>query len=202
MRMVCLDLVGQQMQQLFIELTRILADVQVIVIVRLKAGHQLTLLKHFYFTAFAIVVQVFTNLKMMNLFIYSDTDRVIFHLLAITIRIKCSFNFLLILFLFYPTNKLTIKLLYQQPKHTTMQEEETFEIAVKINEGLEPLTFTIIAQDDISTPEHVFSFKVTRDKHTLATIRPDADHCWQLLKGEMEKEDVDAIGSAIDAHYA
>jgi len=200
--MVRFDLICQQMQQFFFQFSLVLADVQVIVFVRLKAGYYSAILKYVHFTAFAVVVQVFTNLKMMNLFIYSDTDRVIFHLLAITIRIKCSFNFLLILFLFYPTNKLTIKLLYQQPKHTTMQEEETFEIAVKINEGLEPLTFTIIAQDDISTPEHVFSFKVTRDKHTLATIRPDADHCWQLLKGEMEKEDVDAIGSAIDAHYA
>lgn len=81
------------------------------------------------------------------------------------------------------------------------EEEEIFEIAVNVNPGLEPLTFTIIAYADRTTPEHVLSFKVTRDKNTLATIRPDAEHYWYLVEGEMEQEQVDAIGAAIDGHY-
>jgi hypothetical protein len=83
-----------------------------------------------------------------------------------------------------------------------MQEEEIFEIAVKVNPGLEPLTFTIVAYDDITTPEHVLNFKVTRDKKTLCILRPDADHCWHSIEGEMGQEQVDAIGAAIDGHYA
>ncbi|TCC95012.1 hypothetical protein [Pedobacter hiemivivus] len=81
-------------------------------------------------------------------------------------------------------------------------EEEIFEIAVKINQGLEPLTFTITAFDDGSTPEHVTNFKVTRDKEIIGTLRPDAGNCWKLVEGNMDEEQVDAIGAAIDRHYA
>ena len=79
MWMMCLDLISQQMQQFLVYIAWILTDVQVIVTIRFKAGHQLPLLKNFDFTAFAVVVQVFTNLEMVNLFIYSDADWVIFH---------------------------------------------------------------------------------------------------------------------------
>ena len=68
-----------------------------------------------------------------------------------------------------------------------MQEkEETFEVVVNINRGLEPLTFTIIAYDETTTPEHVLAFKVSRDKETLGTLQPDEHHCWHLVDGEME----------------
>ena len=79
MRVVRLDLVCQQMQQLFFQVARVLADVQVVVVIRLKAGHQPALLKYFHFTAFAVMVQVFSNFKMVHLFVKADRDRVIFH---------------------------------------------------------------------------------------------------------------------------
>lgn len=62
-------LVCQQMQQLLIKLARILADVEEVVRIGLKAGDELTLLKYFYFTTFAIVVQVFTNFKLVDVFV-------------------------------------------------------------------------------------------------------------------------------------
>ena len=83
--------------------------------------------------------------------------------------------------------------------------EETFLITVEINQGLEPTTFTVTPEENseiIPGQEMIFKLSREKDKDTLAVITPDADHCWQLVKGEMEKEDVDAIGSAIDAHYA
>jgi hypothetical protein len=82
------------------------------------------------------------------------------------------------------------------------EEEEIFEIAVDINHGLEPLTFNISPFEDTRTPENVLNFKVMRDKKTIAVLRPDADHCWKLLEGNMDQEQVDAIGAAIDGHYA
>lgn len=81
------------------------------------------------------------------------------------------------------------------------EEEEIFDIAVNIHEGLEPLIFTIIVSDDTSTPEHVLDFKVTRNKETLGIIRPDGENSWQLLAGDLEQEQVDALGEGIDKHY-
>lgn len=81
-------------------------------------------------------------------------------------------------------------------------EEEIFEIAVKINQGLEPLTFTITAYDDASTSGHVTNFTVTRDKEVIGKLRPDAENCWKLVEGDIDEEQVDAIGAAIDRHYA
>lgn len=63
------DLVCQQVQHLLIKLARILADVQIVVVTGLETGDELALLKYFYFTAFAIVMQVFTNFKMVNLLV-------------------------------------------------------------------------------------------------------------------------------------
>ena len=91
MRMVRLDLISQQMQQLLIQLTGILADVQVIVVIRLEAGHQLTFLEDFHFAAFAALVQVLTNLKMVNLFVNTDNDWVIFHSVDTTIWMAMQF---------------------------------------------------------------------------------------------------------------
>ena len=85
------------------------------------------------------------------------------------------------------------------------QHEETFQVTVQINEGLEPMTLTVIAEESKAPiQDHELTFKITRDKDDdiLAILAPDADHCWQVIKGEMEQEEVDLIGAAIDAHYA
>jgi hypothetical protein len=83
------------------------------------------------------------------------------------------------------------------------KQEETFTISVEINQGLEPLTLTIVPDHPASlNSTQKPSFKVTRDNHTLALLRPDADHCWKLLEGDIKHEEVDAIGAAIDGHYS
>lgn len=81
-------------------------------------------------------------------------------------------------------------------------QDKSFNISVEINQGLEPLTFTIIPVDDISlSNEEVLSFKVTRDKETIAILKSDQQHSWQQLEGKLDQKDVNAIGLAIDAHY-
>ena len=83
------------------------------------------------------------------------------------------------------------------------KQEKTFDISVEINPGLEPLTLTIIPDDQTSLDANQEpSFKVIRDNNTLAVLGTDADHRWKLLEGDMEQEQVDAIGAAIDSHYA
>ena len=83
------------------------------------------------------------------------------------------------------------------------KQEETFNISVEINRGLEPLTLTIIPDDQVSlNASQESSFKVIRDNNTLAVLRADADHCWKLLEGDIQQEQVDTIGAAIDSHYA
>lgn len=85
------------------------------------------------------------------------------------------------------------------------QQEETFQVTVQINQGMEPTTLTIIAEENTKlSPDHELLFKVSRDKDSelLAMLIPDADHCWKLLEGNMEQQEVDMIGAAIDAHYA
>lgn len=79
------DLICKQMEQLFVQIAGIMADLEVIVFIWLKTGYQLSILKYFNFTAFAVMMQVFTNFEMVNLFIYTDSDRVIFHSEEITI---------------------------------------------------------------------------------------------------------------------
>jgi len=85
------------------------------------------------------------------------------------------------------------------------QQEETFEITVQINEGLEPTTFTVLAEDtsDI-TSAHELVFKLSRqkDKEILAVLSPDADHQWHQLQGEFHQDEIETIGAAIDAYYA
>jgi formyltetrahydrofolate hydrolase len=85
------------------------------------------------------------------------------------------------------------------------QQDETFQVTVQINEGMEPTTLTVIAQENTSlSPAHDLVLKITRDKDNeqLAVIIRDADHCWQLLEGNMEQHEVDLIGAAIEGHYA
>ena len=84
------------------------------------------------------------------------------------------------------------------------QQEEIFEITVKINEGLEPTTFSVLAEDNsdiTSAHELVFQLSRQKDKETLAVLSPDADHQWHQLQGEFSEHEIDAIGAAIDAHY-
>ncbi|WGQ10564.1 hypothetical protein QG516_02705 [Pedobacter gandavensis] len=81
-------------------------------------------------------------------------------------------------------------------------QEESFNISVEINQGLEPLTFTIIPVDDASlSNKGALSFKVTRDKETLAILKSDQPHSWQQLEGKLDQKDVNVVGLAIEAHY-
>jgi hypothetical protein len=85
------------------------------------------------------------------------------------------------------------------------QQEETFLVTVKINEGLEPTTFSVLAEDnsDITTAhELVFKLSREKDKDILAVLTPGADHQWQQLKGDFNRHEIDSIGAAIDAHYS
>lgn len=80
------------------------------------------------------------------------------------------------------------------------QNEETFNVSVEINRGLEPLTLTVITYNSSLEP-HELNFKVTRNNETLAIIVRDEDQCWKQLEGTIEQDEVDAIGIAIDLHY-
>ena len=85
------------------------------------------------------------------------------------------------------------------------QQEETFQVTVQINEGLEPTTFSVLAEDNSDiTSAHELVFKLSRqkDKEILAVLSPDADHQWHQLNGEFTEDEIETIGTAIDAHYA
>jgi len=82
------------------------------------------------------------------------------------------------------------------------QEEEIFNVSVAINTGLEPLTFTITAYYPGPDPKHEQNYRVTRDNETLGVLHQDADHHWHLLEGNLGQEEIQAIGQAIEAHYA
>lgn len=84
------------------------------------------------------------------------------------------------------------------------QQEETFQITVQINKGMEPTTLTVITEENTTfSSDHKLVIKITRDKdrEQLALLINDADHYWQILEGNMEQHEVDLIGAAIDAHY-
>jgi len=85
-------------------------------------------------------------------------------------------------------------------------QEQTFQITVQINEGLEPATLTVEAKEDKSMSQNYeMTYKITRDKDsdTLAVLAADArDHHWQILEGDLQQEAVDLIGAAIEARYA
>ncbi len=53
-----------------------------------------------------------------------------------------------------------------------------------------------------SDPNHERNYRVARDNETLeASIHLEsADDCWHLLEGNLEQEEIEAIGQAIDAH--
>ena len=83
------------------------------------------------------------------------------------------------------------------------QQEEGFQVTVQINQGLEPMAFTVIPEDNsVGDTDKETTFKITRDKdkEVLAVLTTDADHRWTIISGELEQQDADAIGAAIDAH--
>lgn len=85
------------------------------------------------------------------------------------------------------------------------QQEEIFQVTVQINKGLEPTTFTVIAEESseiTAAQEMVFKLSREKDKETLAILAPDTDHCWRQIEGDFNSDEVDALGAAIDAHYA
>lgn len=82
--------------------------------------------------------------------------------------------------------------------------EETFLITAEINKGLEPTTFAVAPEKKNETDashEKVFRLSREKDKDTLAVLSRDNDH-WQQIEGDFDKKEIDAIGAAIDAHYA
>lgn len=81
------------------------------------------------------------------------------------------------------------------------QEEEIFNISVAINTGLEPLTFTITTYYPAANPKHERNYGVTRDNEALGILHQDADRRWHLVEGNLEQEEIQSIGQAIDAHY-
>lgn len=82
-------------------------------------------------------------------------------------------------------------------------QEESFNVSVEINPGLEPLTFNIIpSKDSSSLRGDEFIYKVTRDKETLSVLQRDHQHGWKQLEGKLEQKELLAIGLAIDAYEA
>lgn len=83
------------------------------------------------------------------------------------------------------------------------QQEESFNVSIAINPGLEPLTFNIIPSKHPVVPkDEELSFKVTRDTETLAVLKHDQDQGWQQLEGKLEQKEIAAIGRAIEAYFA
>lgn len=82
-------------------------------------------------------------------------------------------------------------------------QQETFNVSVEINPGLEPLTFAVsLQQEPASMIDHRTNFKVTRDEQIFAVLYQDTDFHWKQIEGNIEQEQVDAIGEAITAHLA
>jgi GDP-mannose pyrophosphatase NudK len=77
----CLDLVGQQIQDLFIEPGCVLTNMQVLLRVRLKAGDKFAVLEHAVLATFAIMVRMLANLEMVYLLIQADRYQVFIHCL-------------------------------------------------------------------------------------------------------------------------
>ena len=80
MRNCGFDLIRQPVQQFFFKPGSVLADVQKVLRIRLKAGDKCATFVHTVFTAFAVMVRVLANLKVVNFLIVADRDRVLFHM--------------------------------------------------------------------------------------------------------------------------
>lgn len=73
------DLIGEQMQYLFIHVSGILADMQKVMRIRLKAGHIRAILKHPKLAFIILVMRIFADLEMVYFFLQVYSDGVIFH---------------------------------------------------------------------------------------------------------------------------
>src|ERR1700742_5100885 len=78
-RYQCFNLICQQVQNLLVHARSVLTDMQIVLRIRLEAGHKTTFLKNTIFTAFAVMMGMFTDLKMMNVLVLTYGDREIFH---------------------------------------------------------------------------------------------------------------------------
>lgn len=92
MRVVRLDLVRQQMQYLLINISRILADMQKVMIIRLEAGHKTAVLKYPEFAFRIVMVGIFANLEVVHFLVLADRDRVILHNNTTKIKWLCLSN--------------------------------------------------------------------------------------------------------------
>lgn len=83
-----------------------------------------------------------------------------------------------------------------------MQEKEEFQISVVFNPGLEPLTLTVtVDKTPLESSNHAYKFKIIRDQQILGVVGLDADHLWKKFEGNLNEDEVDDIGAAIDSHY-
>lgn len=85
------------------------------------------------------------------------------------------------------------------------QRQETFQLTIQINQGLEPSTFTVITEENSSARteyQKVFKLSRDKDKDLIAVLVPHADHCWQQIKGALNPDEVKSVGAAIDAHFS
>jgi hypothetical protein len=89
MGMMGLDLVSEQMQYFFVNLPRVLADLEEVVAVRRKAGDIVAILIHPVFALVVLVMGVFSHLEMMHFLVHFDFDRVIFHTLLTSKEAIC-----------------------------------------------------------------------------------------------------------------
>ncbi|WP_449437013.1 hypothetical protein [Pedobacter steynii] len=80
------------------------------------------------------------------------------------------------------------------------EQHKLFEISVKFNRGLEPLTLSVEEQPS-SNDVTVTTFKVSRYEDIFGIFSRDGHHNWKQVDGTAPKDEVDAIGAAIDAHY-
>jgi hypothetical protein len=79
LRMVCLDLVSQQMQHFLVNAAGVLADMQKVTVIRRKTGNIGPVFKNAVLAFILILVRIFTYFKVVHLLILADRDRVIFH---------------------------------------------------------------------------------------------------------------------------
>lgn len=82
------------------------------------------------------------------------------------------------------------------------QNEKTFQISVTFNQGLEALTLNVTPQENQSLQEQELEFIVKRYEDHLSTVITNTNHSWKQIKGEMDQDQINTIGAAIDAHYS
>jgi hypothetical protein len=73
------DLVGQQMQHFLSHFPRVLADMQELVLIGLEAGHEHAIFKYPEFAFHIIVMGIFAYFEMVDFFVNTNGDGVVFH---------------------------------------------------------------------------------------------------------------------------